>query len=132
MGPSFTYALVQDASSQITYAPAPSWTNVACASCSGGHARLTTGAGASASMVAHAAVAVGLIMETGPHDGRATVSIDNVAFPLTTTSGTVGYRIVALAHGWVAAGAHTIRVQNLATAGDPAIELDAVAVLTSP
>jgi hypothetical protein len=70
-----------------------------------------------------------LIGDTGPSNGKLRVTIDGVSV-IVDTARRGGRRITAAHHGVllfgrsVAAGAHTVTITNMATAGRPTIGVD--------
>jgi hypothetical protein len=127
VGPSFRVLRTQQNASAITYARA--WSSATSASASGGSYKWTKASGASATLK-FTGRAVAWVATKGTAFGKARVYLDGkymATVDLHSTS-TLWRRIV-FSKAWSASGTHTIRVVNLATAGHPRIDLDALVVL---
>ena len=69
---------------------------------------------------------VALVMAKGPGRGKAAVYVDGVKVATVDTNARVNTNRVIVFDRWMTAGTHTVKVVNLATAGHPRIDLDAV------
>ena len=69
---------------------------------------------------------VALVMAKGPGHGKAAVYVDGVKVATVDTNARVNTNRVIVFDRWMTAGTHTVKVVNLATAGHPRIDLDAV------
>jgi hypothetical protein len=126
-GSTFRATAYQDTYQYIKWAG--SWLPQSGTTWFGGSARSTWAAGATATL-AFDGRGIAWVGRRGPSRGLVRVWIDNVY------AGTVDLRAPAFAprsivfeKAWSAAGNHTIRIQNLATVGSPALDLDAFIVL---
>jgi hypothetical protein len=116
--------------SGVTSAFAGSWAVSRCACWSGGTARRTSQAGARASFTFDYAVGhpVALVMEKAPDRGHARIYVDGtLRATVDTFAATPQHRSVVWL-GRLPAGRHVVSVVNLATAGRPRIDVDAVMV----
>jgi hypothetical protein len=112
-----------DDGSVLTYAG--NWDTARLRSYAGGTAHFAADAGAAASFLTSGGP-VALVMEKAADRGSAQVFVDDIlAATVDTHAATAQHRQVV----WQAllpAGRHTVRLVNLATAGHPRIDLDAV------
>jgi hypothetical protein len=69
---------------------------------------------------------VALVMAKGPGRGKANVYVDGVKVATVNTHAPAKANRVIVYDKWMPAGKHTVKVVNLATAGHPRIDLDAV------
>lgn len=107
-----------------------SWRTSKCTCWSGGATKYTTARGASASFRFYdprAGHPIALVMEKAPNRGQAQILIDGFArTTIDTYAATPEHRSVVWV-GYVKGGsAHTLTIVNLATAGRPRIDVDAV------
>jgi hypothetical protein len=111
---------------QISYAG--TWRVTSCACASGGTMRNATAGGASFTFTRtyerddH----VALVMAKGPGRGRADVYVDGTKVTTINSNASANANRVIVWDKWMAAGTHTVRVVNLATAGHARIDIDAV------
>jgi len=120
-------ALVQESSSAVRWSG--TWARYGSSAASGGTARYSTRAGASA---AHAFTGSGvaLVMPKGPTRGQARIYLDGVlAGTISLYRSTNISRQVVFAKTWADSGSHTIRVEVVGTRGRPRVDLDAIVVL---
>ena len=105
------------------------WKSATVAQCSGGSVRYATTAGASAAY-SFTGRSIAWVTTLGPDRGAAKVYVDGV---LVTTidlhASTLVYRRIAFAKSWSAAGAHSLRIVVVGTAGRPRVDVDAFAVI---
>ena len=120
--------LVQQSAASVRWAGA--WTGVSSPAFSGGSARYTRAAGASASWTISAARGVAFVTSIGPGRGRVRIYLDGVAVKtLDLYRVTATHRVVVWSRLFGSAGTHTVKVVALGTAGRPRVDVDAFAVL---
>jgi len=125
-GPS-SYGLVQDSSSSVRWSG--TWVRYSATSASGGTARYSTRAGASASYT-FTGTGVALVMPKGPTRGQARVYLDGtLAGTISLYRSTGASRQIVFSKTWPTAGSHSITVQVVGTRGRPRVDLDAIVVL---
>lgn len=96
---------------------------------SGGTSSITTQTGARASLQFRGS-AVAVMARTGPHMGRARVTVDGVVVAvIDLRSSLVVHRRVVYARSWAGGGDHTITLEALGTGGHPRINVDAFILL---
>ena len=120
-------SLLQQTSTSIAWAGA--WTTLTSASYSGGSARSSTAAGASASY-AFTGRSVALVFAKGPTRGAVQVWVDGaLATTLDTYAGANAYGWVGYARNFGSSAAHTVKLVVVGTAGRPSVVLDAIEVV---
>jgi hypothetical protein len=126
-GPAVTMSLVQDSTPAIRYSG--SWSRKASASASGRAIHMTTKNGAAASF-AFTARGICYVAERRRDGGKARIYVENrlVATIDLRAAATQSQRIV-YAKLWARSGRHTVRIENLATGGRPAIDVDAFVLM---
>jgi len=106
------------------------WKSTTCPCADGGSQVNNTKAGAFALYTAHVSVAGehrDLEMATGPGRGKAAIYLDGVLKKTIDTHAAVnGNQVYVWDSGALAKGTHTIKVVNLATAGHPRIDINAM------
>jgi len=116
--------------SGVTSAFTGAWALSKCACWSGGTARRTMQVGARANFTFTYAAErpVALVMEKAPNRGKARIYVDGIPrATVDTFAATPQHRSVVWI-GRLPAGRHVVSVANLATAGRPRIDVDAVLV----
>ncbi len=133
LGPAFKYNLFQESSNRWQFSPASAWRVAVSFHFSGRTTRFTNVAGAAATVQFYNADDVGLVMETGPHRGNASVSVDGGPPSVIGLNAPAdGYRIIAVTASWPVSGPHVVQVTNLATPGSPRIDIDAAVAILGP
>jgi hypothetical protein len=100
------------------------WSTATVTYASGGRQKWTKQAGASVTF--QAAGEVALVMAKGPGRGQAAIFIDGVRVStVDTRAATNSNRIIVWTRD-LPSGTHTIQIRNLATAGHPRIDFDAI------
>lgn len=123
----YGYGLVDDRSTAVRWSG--TWTSYPAGSASGGSARYSTRAGASATH-AFTGSGVALVMPKGPTRGHARVFLDGVlagTINLYRASGVS--RQIVFSRTWATEGTHSVTVQVVGTSGRPRVDLDAIVVL---
>lgn len=131
-------AVVED--TNLTYTG--SWSSISCACSSAGTTRRSTASGAAARFnvpatfvndagvpVNASAYSIALVMTQGSGRGKADIYVDNVKVATVDTLSTTTVNRAVVWRQSVTAGAHSIRVVNLATAGRTRIDVDAVVIV---
>jgi hypothetical protein len=115
------------AAGQFTYSG--TWGIANCTCFLGGHTRRTSAYGARAMFTAtyNQGDHVALVMAKGPGRGRASIRVDGVQVATIDTYAAANTnRVVVFERRMMSAGTHTLTIVNLATAGRPRIDVDAV------
>lgn len=114
----------------LTLAKTGTWSTSSCTCFNGGATSWTTSAGASMSFTVQTSVAgqyVALVMPEATNRGKATMTIDgNAAGTVDTFAATSLNRVIVWQGKLGAAGKHTVKVMNQATAGRPRIDIDSI------
>jgi hypothetical protein len=132
-GPPFKYNLFQESSNRWRFSPTSAWRVAVSFHFSGRETRFTNVAGATATVQLYSANGFGLIMETGPHRGSASITVDGGPPAIVNTNApTDGYRVITFTASWPTYGPHTVQVTNLATPGSPRVDIDAAVALLAP
>jgi hypothetical protein len=119
--------LPQDAYAGLTWKGI--WRTATGPQCSGGSLRFGLGAGASVTY-AFTGRSIAWVTMLGPDRGAARVYVDGLlAATVDLQSSIVVYRRVAFARSWSAAGAHSLRIVVVGTAGRPRVDVDAFEVI---
>jgi hypothetical protein len=127
--PSYTWYPVLTQQSSGALAWTGSWTAEANPTASNGWVKRTTAAGASVSY-SFSGRAVAWVTTLRPDAGAVQVWIDGaLAATVDTQADAVTARQVVFSRTWSGYGSHTIRLVNLATAGQPRADLDAFEVI---
>jgi len=126
-GPVVTGRLVQQTSRAVAFKG--TWAGTTSASFSGGSARRSSSAGASATF-AFTGRAVALVSTLGTNRGRVSIFV-NGAWDQTVDLGRPGltYRAQVWSKSWATSGSRTIKVVVVGTPGRPRVDADAFAVL---
>jgi hypothetical protein len=104
---------------------AGTWHTSSFAGAWGGVARYTAAASASATFHCASCRAIAWVTDEDAAHGSARVFVDGVlAATVGTGSSTARNRVLAFASEWPTAGAHTVRIVNLASSGHPRITVD--------
>lgn len=124
-GPTFATTLQQQGAASY----AGNWTTDLDSAYSGGRAKYSTAAGASATYT-FIGRNVALVGAVGPDRGTARVYVDGQLSGTINTHGSIfkGRRIVWQQH-WGSSGSHTIQIVVVGTAGHPRVDVDAFIVL---
>jgi hypothetical protein len=126
-GPSATPRLVQQTSSSIRYVK--TWATTTSAVYSGGTARSSSVAGASATFT-FTGRAVALIASTGPNRGRAKVYVNGALVTTIDLSLTApANRVLVWQRWWSTSATRVVKVVVLGTTGRPRVDVDAFEVL---
>jgi hypothetical protein len=126
-GPTFKVRVRQESSSAIRWTG--SWTTVTGSALSGGAARATMSAGATA-RITISARAIAWVARRGPDRGLAQVWVDGVLEDTVDLgASSLGSRSVVFARSWATAGTHTLRIVPLGTLGRPLVEVDGFVVV---
>jgi WD40-like Beta Propeller Repeat len=95
-------------------------------------AKATTAAGASATFT-FTGSNVAVIGTIGPKNGSFRMYVDGSSVGTGSANGsTAKYQQVIMKRGWNSVGTHTIRLENLASAGHPSLVIDGFVVLGAP
>ena len=88
-------------------------------------ARYTTAASASATFRCASCRAIAWVTRQDSAHGSAKVYVDGVLkATINTQSSAARNRVIAYKFEWATAGAHTLRIVNVATSGHPRISVD--------
>jgi hypothetical protein len=111
----------------------PGWSASTCTCADGGSQNYTTTAGAAGTYVAQVdktGTHLGLMMATGPTRGKASITLDGVRVAIVDTHATANRnRVYVWDSGALSVGKHTVMVTDLATAGHPRIDVNAMTTL---
>jgi hypothetical protein len=119
-------SLVQQTSASIAWTG--TWATKTAAEHSGGSAKAAAAAGTAS--YTFSGRAISWVTTLRPENGQVEVWVDGVlAATVDTRADAVAYRQVVFSKGWSSYGSHTIKLVNLATAGNPGAELDAFEVI---
>ncbi|HET7728184.1 MAG TPA: S8 family serine peptidase [Candidatus Limnocylindrales bacterium] len=125
--PPVVTGLVQDSSSAVRWSG--TWSRYSSSSASGGTARYSTRAGASATHT-FTGSGVALVMPKGPTRGHARIWLDGaLAGTISLYRSTGVSRQIVFSKTWAESGSHTIRVEVVGTRGRPRVDLDAIVIL---
>ena len=114
-------------SNGVTIAFSGAWQTSTCACASWGRATFTTQLGATAAINVPSGISrVGLVMAKGPSRGQADVLVDGARVSTIDTRAAANTNRIIVWTRELSAGAHVVRVKNLATVGRPRIDLDAL------
>ena len=120
--------LVQQAGAGVT--ATGTWTAVTGATLSAGSAKWAKAAGASATYSFTGPAAIGIVATRSAASGSFKVLVDGVLkATVSLTAATTKTRVIAWQGSVVGAGAHTVKLVVVGTAGHPRVDLDAFAVL---
>jgi hypothetical protein len=101
------------------------WHSTSFAGAWGGTARYTAAASASATFHCSSCRAIAWVTDEDPAHGSARVFVDGaLKATVDTRSSAALNRALAFTAEWASAGAHTMRIVNLATSGHPRITVD--------
>lgn len=126
-GPNLTARLTQQSSTSVKYGK--TWTAYTLSSCSGGSARYSTTAGATASYT-FTGRAIGFVTTKSWTRGQARIYINGVLqATIDLRASSTSYRVVAWQMTWSTSATRTIKVEVVGTSGRPRADLDAFAVL---
>jgi len=126
-GPTFTVDVHQETSTSITYSG--TWTRLAWTPAYGGYQKTASATNAWAKL-SFTGRGVGWVAPVATNRGKAYVYVDGVYVQtLDLYAATTTARKVVFSRSWPSSAAHTITVQVVGTAGRPAIDVDAFAVL---
>ncbi len=124
-----TAHLLQETTAGIAYGSG--WKRTSCSACSGGGQELTSMKNATAKVTIADVQALALVLSEGPSDGSATITDGaSSAVTISTHASKARYRTYAYVQNWETAANRSITLTNLATAGHPDLQLDAVATLS--
>ncbi len=120
--------LVQQAGAGVT--TTGTWTAVTGATLSAGSAKWAKAAGASATYSFTGPAVIGIVATRSAASGSFKVLVDGVLkATVSLTAATTKTRVIAWQGSVVGAGAHTVKLVLVGTAGHPRVDLDAFAVL---
>lgn len=123
----FAPLAVQQTSTAIVYGG--TWRSESNAGYAGGSVKYATTAGASATWKG-TAKAIGLVTTRGPGRGKVKVYVDGVLVATVDTyAATTTRKLVIWQRSWATAGAHTLKLVVVGTAGRPRVDLDALVAL---
>jgi hypothetical protein len=126
-GPTLKPKVVQQSAGSVNYSG--SWATASSSKYSGGSARTTQAAGASATFK-FTGRGVAYVARVGPTRGQVQVYVDGVlAETIDLYAASTGYKYVAFARSWSGSGDHKIKVVCVGTLDRPRIELDAFEVI---
>ena len=112
----------------ITYTG--TWKQSLCTCASGGRQVSTTAAGAT--VTSPPTREIGLVMAKGPGRGQADILVDGVRVGTVDTRATTNTNRIIVWTRTLGSGTHTVQIRNLATAGRPRIDFDAILLKPSP
>lgn len=126
-GPTLKGYAYQESHSSIKWSSG--WARQSSAAWMGGAARTTT-LPAATSTFTFTGRSVGWVGQKGPDRGLVRVWVDGkLAATVDLRASSTGARYVTWATSWTASGTHTVRIQNLGTAGTPGTIVDAFLVV---
>jgi len=113
---------------------AGAWHSQSLSSFSGGSVRYATTAGARATITTPTTTtSVALVATKSPNRGKVSVYVDGTRVAIIDChAATTAYRIVIWQATWGTPGAHVIKFIVAGTSGRPRVDVDALAVTTSP
>jgi Concanavalin A-like lectin/glucanases superfamily len=101
------------------------WRRTSLAGAWGGYAKYTTAASASATFRCESCRAIAWVARQDSAHGSAKVYVDGVLKATVNTQSSVARnRVIAYKFEWATAGAHSLRIVNVATSGHPRIGVD--------
>jgi hypothetical protein len=104
---------------------AGTWRRTSLAGAWGGYTRSTTAAAASATFRCESCRAIAWVARQDSAHGSAKVYVDGVLKTTVNTQSSVARnRVIAYQAEWATAGAHTLKIANVATSGHPRISID--------
>jgi hypothetical protein len=125
-GPTVRGSVYQNSSASVVYHG--TWALSSSSLYSGGSARYSTAAGATATLTTSAR-SLAFVTTIASTRGSVRIYIDGAYRTTIGLSGATAYRRIVYSTGWATLGTHTIRIVVVGTAGHPRVDLDAFEVV---
>ena len=127
-GNQLTARILQENNTALSFSAG--WQSIACSACSGGSQEITSTPGSAATVGLTAVESAAIVLSTGVTDGQSTVAVDGgVAVTVNSHTTAASHLKLALVQSWATVGNHILVLTNLATAGSPNSQFDALITL---